>query len=949
MQDHTWLEWEGIRDEQSALRQRLDALDIRVARLEPSREPKMRVIPPELPRFFSPGPMDTPKAAIEQVEPPKPEEVGGGSPETVTPEVNPSTFIPPPEVREVVDSIPQIPPQEQSQRAHEGERTFELEFGRVWLVRIGIVVLLTGLVFLGNFAWTEFLSKLGAAGKLTLIYLAGAGLAGLGWWVKQRWESVATYGKVLIGGGIATVYYATYAAHYVDRLRVIESPLLAGLLLMGLAGGIVWLADRLRSEAVAAVTVLLGFYTAAINPLAGFSLFSNLVLSAIAIVLLVKRRWLTVSFLALVGCYAAFGFWRLQNGTLFDFTREGATTFWTAFLFPACYWLVFTVATFLGHAETFRSGTRPAFLTINNGAFFGLTAPVVAWTHPQEFWLYTVGYGAVLLALSALAARRESGERSFDGAYLTQGLGLVTLGIVFHFSGYQLAIILALQSVTLLKLSLLRHGKVLQIFSGLSALGAAGVGLHAIAVESPHAVLTASAVSAILLAEAWLFKAQRGWLNPVTFSLRTAGYAALSTALALVAVISGTDDPASILLLAGLALAGTASIYLLRLPEVVLGGQVLAAAAVGVWFVQSLNQPPLLSDLIVLGLGLTALMHWWQHQQIFPLSENWRRGWQTLHALAISALIGTWTFLHYSGSELMIVLGLEALGLLAYAFATRAWPLAVCSQLFNLATACTLVIATVGHATWPTLLGGLALIAAQSLLLTLGKNRVPKDAAKSLQQYNTLLRLGTVIMGTVIILNRVDAVWHFPLFANVAFVFFLLSLRRANAETLLYAAALLALGLISLVGRNLSGSPVSGFDLIGLLLILVAQQLGKRFLTGLDFFKQPAQGLLIILGLVGLWVVASRLVTGGQGGLLLTVTWSAYAFLAFGAGLVLRERLYRWIALGIVALSVGRLFVFDVWQFDTLSRILSFIVLGGVLLALGFLYNRFSHLFKKWM
>ncbi len=87
----------------------------------------------------------------------------------------------------------------------------------------------------------------------------------------------------------------------------------------------------------------------AINPIAGFSLFSNLVLCLIAITLLVRRRWSSVSFLALVGCYLAFGFWRVHTtGTLWVYPITDPSLFWTALLFPACYWLVFTVAVFLG-------------------------------------------------------------------------------------------------------------------------------------------------------------------------------------------------------------------------------------------------------------------------------------------------------------------------------------------------------------------------------------------------------------------------------------------------------------------------------------------------------------------------------------------------------------------------------------------------------------------------
>lgn len=45
----------------------------------------------------------------------------------------------------------------------------------------------------------------------------------------------------------------------------------------------------------------------------------------------------------------------------------------------------------------------------------------------------------------------------------------------------------------------------------------------------------------------------------------------------------------------------------------------------------------------------------------------------------------------------------------------------------------------------------------------------------------------------------------------------------------------------------------------------------------------------------------------------------------------------------------ARLVVFDVWQFDTLTRILSFITLGAILLASGFFYNRFADALKRWL
>jgi uncharacterized membrane protein len=69
----------------------------------------------------------------------------------------------------------------------------------------------------------------------------------------------------------------------------------------------------------------------------------------------------------------------------------------------------------------------------------------------------------------------------------------------------------------------------------------------------------------------------------------------------------------------------------------------------------------------------------------------------------------------------------------------------------------------------------------------------------------------------------------------------------------------------------------------------------------------------------------------------------------FGAGLGLRERIYRIGGFGVLALAIGRLFLLDVWRFDTLYRIASFLILGAVLLALSFVYHRFAEALRRWL
>ena len=98
------------------------------------------------------------------------------------------------------------------------------------------------------------------------------------------------YAQVLFAGGLAAVYFTTYAAHHVATLRVIPSSLLDGALLLTWAAFMAWIADRRKSELLALFAVGLAYYTSAITPVGGFTLYSNLVLTIAAVFFLVRNR-----------------------------------------------------------------------------------------------------------------------------------------------------------------------------------------------------------------------------------------------------------------------------------------------------------------------------------------------------------------------------------------------------------------------------------------------------------------------------------------------------------------------------------------------------------------------------------------------------------------------------------------------------------------------------------
>ena len=100
-----------------------------------------------------------------------------------------------------------------------------MRLGTYWAPRVGIVAVLTALVFFANLAYQTYISRLGPAGKITLLYFASALLLGAGWWWQRKMAkpNLKSYAQVLFAGGLALVYFTTYAAHHFPNLRVIES------------------------------------------------------------------------------------------------------------------------------------------------------------------------------------------------------------------------------------------------------------------------------------------------------------------------------------------------------------------------------------------------------------------------------------------------------------------------------------------------------------------------------------------------------------------------------------------------------------------------------------------------------------------------------------------------------------------------------------------------------
>src|SRR5688572_5662180 len=103
---------------------------------------------------------------------------------------------------------------------------------------------------------------------------------------------------------------------------------------------------------------------------------------------------------------------------------------------------------------------------------------------------------------------------------------------------------------------------------------------------------------------------------------------------------------------------------------------------------------------------------------------------------------------------------------------------------------------------------------------------------------------------------------------------------------------------------------------------------GRRRDT-LQFFCAAGAGLALV------WLVGELMPED-----LTTLSWGVAAFGLFALGFGVRERWYRLVGLAVLTFTLGRLLFVDLSGLPPNQRILTFILLGVMLLAVSYVYTR---------
>lgn len=862
--------------------------------------------------------------------------------------------------KEVIAPVPAEEPVETRVEAgnaveNEGEgESFEMKLATYWFVRVGVVMLLTGLAFFGYYAYQKYIPHLGPWGKLGLIYLSGITMLLGGHWCQRDEKNgkLVNFGHVVFAGGLAAIYFATYAAHHIEYLRVIQNPMVDGVLLLLWATVVVWLADRRQSEVMALFAISLSYYTSGVTHVGIFTLVSNLILTLTAVAFFLRNRWATLSFISMIGTYFGYAYWRFYYGG-WSLGHLPVPDMWYGVAFLACYWSAFCTAGFLGSTAALEKHSRAGFLAVNNFAFFVLTALSFWQTHSGRFWLLSLGFGTVLLVLSYLAKRRFEDEKEVGNSLLTQGLLLVTLGLIVKFSGLSLALLLAAETVALLLIGYTLNLTILRMGAYITAILSLVYCLPHIDVFSiPHLVKALGVGGAMLLCGCWTQR-QLGADEDSEADIRLFFWSAATWLIALVAAWQNIDAPQRPVFFALLALLAAHAYPLLRLKELVVLGQAYLVLGQLLWLYTYLADHVMPSWVLASLTGCTVWMgHWWQHQSQLKLRIQTANIFQGLFAAMLVVMGLVWLQDEFALAPRIVWTAAVAGIVTVYALLTRWKTLAILSQGFVLLLVGEFMFALVAKdiSSIRNLLPiAVLMVFAAAARFLAGKRETENGEAdgSGLRLLAYLYCSLAALMSLLWIHQYQPAVRWFWVQALVGAIVFGIGLFRRERALIYVSLIYTAFGLFDYWRPG--GTPViHGLNLIAIMLLFAQQQALDR----LSEDKEQTRDLgtcFITAGGLSLWFYIYRWLSLNAIGFYITAGWAALAFVFLVAGLILQDRRYRWLGIIVLMCAIARAMLIDVWKLMTIYRVLSFMALGIVLIVLSFIYNRYQEQIKKWL
>ncbi len=716
-----------------------------------------------------------------------------------------------------------------------GNGGWEMKLGTVWLVRVGVLAFLVFLVLLGQHGYKQVDVNIRPYLNASMLYLASFVLMAVGLFLHRRFRKLEDYSEVLTGGGMAAVYFSTFALYRVKNkeiLGLIDNPLLAGILLGAWAIFIIIFATRKRSE-IMAMFALAGAYFASYMPLIydssgdniWFTFASNIMLAVAATFFVIKNRWANLSFLALVSSYFGLGYWRFVHPAGIESSFEQDA------LFIGVYWIIFTTAGFLSRHEQIIPAKRATFINLNNGAFFALMTITLLMQASlrEQYWMLPMIFAPVLFGLFVLAKKTLPEEKLFAETLLVKASVVLTLSLMtLNPVEQHRALLLAAECITILYFGLRTGNRLLQYASATIALvGTAFVGFAIVKTVGklhggfyPDTLVLGLFFGLLILAGGWVAKNWEGERKP-TDSLRILpDYLAiigLGAGLFTCFAVTAKDYTATTAFgLAAFGLLALASRPLMRVTAVTIFGEIYIFSGLILWLPLGFSQDPITIETWnpFVMLAIFALAQQW-HQRFASTEEEPAPFISTICqgacVIGLGLIATAWTLqlLTFETTHMSVAAVILGLMFAAYSYGLRSDQIFTLGQFFLIGAPVLCVIQTIPNT--PTITWQWSLL---PLLAALGDGFVLERAKESLTGRLVMPVVSFGILGGAAQVAGLMAGLMVTLeFVPLAYQLWVLPLIGIVLSTFCLGARLLP-GLISAQGFMLTAATLSLLSII---------------------------------------------------------------------------------------------------------------------------------------
>lgn len=304
--------------------------------------------------------------------------------------------------------------------------SLEEAISRNWFPKVGITLIVLGVAFLMRTFW----GNIGTGGRVAILYAAGLGVLAGGIFLERK-ERYRRIGRALIGGGWAITFAMTYAIRHVEAIQVLPSDQLDLLLMLAVAGVMVWHTLKYNSQTVTGIAFLLGFISVTLNPDPPYSLIAAAVLVTGLTVIVLRRRWFELEVFGILASYLNHFYWLYpiigglpQKGPFPQYKNSVALM--------VLYWTIFRASYLLRKVTTKEQESISTIAGLLNPLLF-LAVMKYQSFHPEWAFYALLIMGAIEFTLGQLPVshRRKAPFQILSSL----GATLMVVAIPFRYSG----------------------------------------------------------------------------------------------------------------------------------------------------------------------------------------------------------------------------------------------------------------------------------------------------------------------------------------------------------------------------------------------------------------------------------------------------------------------------------------------------------------------------------